>query len=69
MKTELKVDSGSMRTVGDVEFLNPIEFPPPRGSTILLYLNTGKCYIGLWDDKDCLYWHPLLRKPKNKENK
>ena len=54
-------DTEGTRTVGDATFLKPDEYPPPRGSKVLLLTTYGTIVIGTWRDEDCKQWHPLLR--------
>lgn len=47
------------------EWLDPLEYPPPRGNKIRLLTYGNIDTTGHWRDEDCVAWLPLANTPSS----
>lgn len=45
------------------EWLDPLVYPPPKGTKLRLMTDWGIAVYGHWDDVGYIAWAPLLQKP------
>lgn len=45
------------------EWLDPLLYPPPKGTKIQLLTDWGIAVYGHWSDEGYVAWAPLLQKP------
>lgn len=50
---------------GDIEGLDPMEFPPPRNKKIICITKYGVAVIAHWVDDFHIAWSPLPRIPQS----
>lgn len=43
------------------EWRLPEDYPPPKGTKLILLTRQGVAIMGHWSDKDCVAWAPLLQ--------